>query len=442
MNPENWELHAKAIKALAGHDEATLKWAVENGIVGNDWYATLNKERIGNALSGSETPVKTLYRWFTESQEGDLARSHDLNVAAARALGDAIPRPDTLVPGMKTVRKAASHLYSAQEDLVRLPAALKLQKAGKSINAIMEELEATTPSYHRHGAAQTYLANTPIIGPFARFTWEQSRILANNLRRHPSRAVIALYYSYLSKKAIEAAFSGDVTDEEKAAIESEFGWQAAATGRDEKGRPKVLDLRWTNPVGQLLAGPETEKYDSASKAWINYAATVLGGGVSPMIDPIVGTATGNDTRGRPVADEVTKAKYGAAGAVGEVYRRYIGRPVFGRHLDALRAAKAGVGVTPRSPVLTEEDVVRGYLLGLSMGRLDISKAEENIGDLMDAKKAAWTKTLKGRARAGATDAELDEMIKLAETDEAARAESLGKRLDTLDAARRSRPEEP
>ncbi|MCC6737986.1 MAG: hypothetical protein IT452_02990, partial [Planctomycetia bacterium] len=145
MNPENWGFHAKAIKALAGRDAATLKWAVENGIVGNDWYATLNKERIGSALNGSETPVKTLYRWFTENPEGDLARANDLNVSAARALGDAIPRPDTLVPGMKTVRKAASHLYSMQEDLVRLPAALKLQEAGKSIHAIIEELEATTP---------------------------------------------------------------------------------------------------------------------------------------------------------------------------------------------------------------------------------------------------------------------------------------------------------
>ena len=398
LNPLNAKYHVEALRAVSGKNPKLLKELIENGVSGKDWYSEQNRARIADALGSGETePWRAVMRWLSETSanpEKEFAAARGASSGAFRTF----VQPLTNVPGFGKLTRAAGYLYGLQNDLVRIAAYLKLRDKGLSLPDAMRELDAVTDNYSRHGRAQDFASFLPVVGPFARFAWERYRIGYNNLRKHPVALAETLAFSYLAKKAIEAAFADDVTEDEKRAIEQEFGWQAAAAGRDEQNRPIVLDTRYLSSVGPMLAGPETDKYGSTSEAMLAYIQRASGMGLNPAVNVSAAMSTGRTVGGRPVADVFTRDKYGAAGVAFETWREYIGHPIYGRTADALLASLAEVSPTKKTPALTTNDVIVSYLTGLSFGRFDRAQARRNLEALFAAKEAEVVTDLKERRR--------------------------------------------
>lgn len=417
LNPRNWPAWKEAIETLAGRNEARRKWATENGIITNDFYSREFKARVDRALSGNDNPVAAVWEALKASKDETLSQTAQQKIInrGASAAGEAVVNPLTAVPGAQTVKRAMGTIYSWENNSRRLAAAIKLERQGLSMPELLKKLDRITENYGRQGGAQQLAQNVPLIGPFARFTWDRYRIFKNNLVDHPVVVGETLLYSYLLKKALEAHFGKNVTDEERKAVEQEFGHQAVAMDPDKTGKVRTYDPRWTFPYGQVIAGPETDRNaGEEGRAWMNYAARILGGGLAPGIEPIMAATTGKDSRGKPVADSFTRHRLGPVGTGAEIWRQYIGPPIFGRHFDQFDAAMHGRPISTRQPVQSPEDVVLGYLTGVSLGKLDIAVARKNLAAIFRARKSEVIgdakKRIIGGEDADATKAEARDIL--------------------------------
>lgn len=380
-NPRNWPAWQKSIATLIGKDPATLKWAIENRIVGADFYSKEFRARVERALHGSDNPLAAIFEAAKASKDPTMSEAGKTRLMgrAAEAAGEVAVNPATVIPGAQKVKRVAGEVYRFENDSRRLAAALKLREKGLPMDQLLRELDATTENYGRGGGLQTTLQNTPVIGPFARFTWERYRIAKNNLINHPVRLAETLAYGYVAKKALEIALGRDVTDEERKAVQREYGWQTAALDPDESGKVRTLDTRYLVPFGQVMAGPEMDRrVGEESQAVLDYIARALGGGQSPVIEPLTALTTGRDSRGKSVADPFTRHRLGAAGTGVEVWRQFVGPPIIGNQADKAVAASKGVALSPRRPVQSMGDVVLSYLAGVSLGYLDYETARRNL----------------------------------------------------------------
>lgn len=440
-NPSNWGYWQDSIKALLGKDEALRKWAVEHKIVDNDVYSKEFKGRVERAIHGSENPIPAIWEALKAAREEGLSRKAKQAMVrrGAEAVGETAVNPANLIPGYQRFKRAAGAVYAFENNTRRLAAALKLREQGLEMPELLRQLDRTTENYGRQGGLQTTLQSIPIIGPFARFTWERYRIAKNNLVDHPIRLAETLIYSYVVKKMLESAFGRDVTPQEKKAADTEYGWQTAVLNPDEKGRPRTWDSRNLFPFGQAMAGPELHRQvGEEGRAVANYAARVLGGGLAPGVEPLMAMTTGKDSRGKPVADPFTRHRFGAAAPFFEAWREFIAPPLVGRHADEMAAARHGVPVSTRQPAKTVEDVILGYLAGVSLGYMDYDVAKRNLETMLQGRQAEVTGAMSKRLKAGEEYRPLEQEALEMVGPQSDLAKGLQERYDALTEAERSR----
>lgn len=399
-------LSAPVRKGATVRERALYEASVREGVVKQD-------------LARAEAAARALEAYGGQGDPGAIRAAKHV----ARVLGGDV---SYFAEGKKGVlgkaRDVAKDVYGLPDDLVRMAKNEQLRGEGLTTAERLSELDATTSNYSMSGKLQRGVTRTPLVGPAANFAFEMYRLSLNNARRHPLRLVAVLGMI----PALQAILSP--SDDEQAAAEQQYGPLAIGAGRDDAGHPRFFDPRYVHPVGQQLAGPQQNLGEKTD--WGRYLQDLGLGGENPWGEAIAQRKRGTDKFGRRVFEDDDLALMQAFA----VWRNTQAPPAMGRNADRMIAALKDETYSPYRPKQTPAEVAAGFVTGITLGTLDPSMSEAQLGVAMRA--------VMSRAR--------DEMVRKAAKDDSKGVERVARRVDetatdyerrvkVLEAARKAAP---
>jgi len=298
-------------------------------------------------------------RDFSRGGERTVAgTASDALILALKGLGEV-----TFVKG--NLRDSASRFYGGLDDTARVAMALKRMADGHPIRGIGRTVDDVYPNYSSGSVPNRIISemenNTPFTSHFLKFTFENYRVMLNNLRKRPH--LVAANMAFWHIPTVMAKQRYGITD--AAMSELLAGYSDPKSGFEvfqdymshvalPFGEPYgnvTWDRNNAGPIAALFARSFHRPTDNDAVNYVSGQALQMFRG-SPLVSAFAGLLTGVDPfTGRPIVPEGTPTEVSIPTYLGRTVGRLL---VPGRQNRAAYALAMERGASALSSMIAEE----------------------------------------------------------------------------------------